>query len=151
MSDQRRDEELLRQLGAALEAADPVPPEVLAAAKASFTWRTVDAELAALVFDSAGDELVGVRRAGVARQITFRGSGVEIEVQMVAKPARRLIGQLVPPQPAIIELHHATGPRTAQADSLGRFSFDDVPGGFVKLTCRLQGQDAPVHTEWAIL
>ena len=38
---------LLEQLRAAAEEHDPVPPHVLAAAKASFTWRTIDAEIEA--------------------------------------------------------------------------------------------------------
>ncbi len=49
MSDERRrDDELLGMLRAALEASDPVPEAVLDAARASFTWRMIDAELAAL-------------------------------------------------------------------------------------------------------
>ena len=46
------DEQLLSDVGAAIAAADEVPASVIEAAKASFTWRTVDAELAELVFDS---------------------------------------------------------------------------------------------------
>jgi len=41
---------------------DPVPAELIQAAVAAFSWRTADAELAALAFDSlldqAGDALV---------------------------------------------------------------------------------------------
>jgi len=40
-------------LRSVIERADPVPPPVVAAAKASFTWRTIDSELAELVADSA--------------------------------------------------------------------------------------------------
>lgn len=145
------DEQLLRRLAAALDAADPLPEAVVAAAKASFTWRTIDAELAALVFDSAAEELVGVRSAEATRQMTFRTPGVEIEVAVVTEPNRRLIGQLVPPQTAEIELHHEDGVWTAQADSLGRFGFQDVPTGSVRLTCRLADASAMVQTEWMII
>ena len=49
--------------GSALREADPVPEHVLAAARGAWTWRTIDQELADLVFDSA-TELSGVRDHG---------------------------------------------------------------------------------------
>lgn len=151
MSNPMNDEQLLRRLAAAFDAADPLPEAVVAAAKASFTWRTIDAELAALVFDSAAEELVGVRSAAATRQMTFRTPGVEIELALATEPNRRLIGQLVPPQTAEVELHHEDGVWTAQADSLGRFSLQDVPTGSVRLTCRLTDASATVQTEWMII
>lgn len=48
------DEELLAELGAALRTAEEVPAGFVNAGKAAFAWRGVDAELAALTFDSAG-------------------------------------------------------------------------------------------------
>jgi hypothetical protein len=39
---------LCRELGEALAEADPVPQEVLRAARAVFAWKTLAAELAAL-------------------------------------------------------------------------------------------------------
>ena len=48
-------------------------PSVLAAARGSFTWRTIDAELAELAYDSALDteRLTAVRSADTARLLTF--------------------------------------------------------------------------------
>ena len=66
------DDRLLAELAAALDAADPVPARVLDAAKESFTWRTIDAELAELVFDSAEQQLAGVRGIDGTRQVTFQ-------------------------------------------------------------------------------
>jgi hypothetical protein len=43
---------LLEQIQAAAEEHDPVPAHVLTAAKASFTWRTIDAEI-----EAGGDAL----------------------------------------------------------------------------------------------
>ncbi|MDJ0496795.1 MAG: hypothetical protein QNJ89_03130 [Acidimicrobiia bacterium] len=164
MTEHYSDEQLLNRLAEALDSADPMPPEVAEAAKATFTWRTIDAELAALVFDSASDELVGVRGAETgrdaetaggtdsARQMTFRTPGVEIELVVVSETSRRLVGQLVPPQAAEIELHHEDFTATAQSDSLGRFLFHDVPTGSVRLTCRLPDEDgAVIQTEWIII
>ena len=81
------DDALQELLGLALRQADPVPEHVLAAARGAFTWRTIDQELADLVFDSA-TELMGVRDHGGTRQLTFQAPGLEIEV-MVADPDAR--------------------------------------------------------------
>ena len=75
------DDPVFDELKTALHEADSVPDDVLQAAKDSFTWRTVDAELAELVFDSALEELSGVRSgATVDRQLTFRTDEFEIEM-----------------------------------------------------------------------
>ena len=50
------DDATFDELKDALTAADAVPDDVLQAAKDSYTWRTIDAELAELVFDSSLDE-----------------------------------------------------------------------------------------------
>ena len=47
------------------------PSGCLTGARAAWTWRTIDEELAELVFDSAA-ELTGVRSEDTARQLTFR-------------------------------------------------------------------------------
>jgi hypothetical protein len=152
MSGEMNNDQLMEVLARALDAADPVPEAVLAAAKASFTWRTIDAELAALVFDSATEELAGVRSIEASRQMTFRTPGVEIELVVVSETSRRLVGQLVPPQTAEIELHHEEVTRTARSDNLGRFTFHDVPAGTVRLVCKLADEDgAIIQTEWIII
>ena len=68
------EDELLELVGRALRAAEPVPDHVIAGARAAWTWRTIDEELAELVFDSAA-ELTGVRSEDTARQLTFRAPG----------------------------------------------------------------------------
>ena len=40
------DDRLLQELASALDATDPVPERFIEAAKESFTWRTIDIELA---------------------------------------------------------------------------------------------------------
>lgn len=144
------DDELLATLGRALREADPVPSQVTEFAKAGYGWRTIDAELAELVFDSAVEELAGVRSDDETRQVTFRAPGVEIEVAVLAEGARRIIGQLVPPQPAEIELRFNGESRSTQSDHLGRFAFHDVPTGPISLRCDL-GDDQTVQTDWMIV
>lgn len=144
------DDELLVVLGEALAATDPVPPAVHEYAVAGFGWRTIDADLAELVFDSAVAELAGVRGAEETREITFRAPGIEIEVVVLTEDTRRIVGQLVPPQQAVIELRSVDGSvRRVESDDLGRFSVTDVPTGNVSLRCILD-DDQTVQTDWVI-
>ncbi len=85
MTEELKDQQLLARLAAALDTYDPLPEAVITAAKETFTWRTIDAELASLVFDSAAEELAGVRSTDATRQMTFRTTGVEIELVVLSK------------------------------------------------------------------
>jgi hypothetical protein len=131
---------------------DPPPPAVLEAARASLTWRTIDAELAALEFDSAVDQAAAAVRSGEGpRLLTFSAPGLNIEVEVSPLgPRRQLVGQLVPAQAARIDVRHAGGVTTVQADQLGRFGVDAVSAGPVSLRCHLATvpPSPPVVTEW---
>lgn len=127
--------------------ADPVPPEVLAAAVASRAWRRVDAELAELVYDSVVDAVL-VRNRGGARQLTFEASGLTVEVEV---GPRTLDGQLVPPQPAQVELRHRHGTLTVSADRLGHFRVEHVPHGPVSLRCQPDAAGTPTETAWVVI
>ena len=62
------DERLLAALRELFDRSTPLPPRVVEMAKESYTWRTVDAELAALTSDSLVDKLlesVPVPRSGM--------------------------------------------------------------------------------------
>jgi hypothetical protein len=146
------DEELLQELRAAARRFDPPPDSVLDAARASLTWRTIDAELAALQFDSVVDlAATGVRSSEGPRLLTFAAPGLSIEVEVSPiGPRRQLVGQLVPAQPARIDVRHAGGVTTVQADHLGRFGADAISAGPVSLRCHLGDTPSslPVVTEW---
>ncbi len=144
------DDRLLAELAAALDAVDPIPERFIEAAKASFTWRTIDTELAELVFDSAEAGLVGVRGVDGTRQVTFQAPGFEIEVAIISDGARRLVGQVVPAHPGRVELCYGDDSKTTEADSLGRFSFDDVPLGPIRLKLELE-DGAVVQTAWTLV
>jgi hypothetical protein len=118
------DAALLAALRTATARLDPAPAELVSAGRATFAWRTIDAELAELSFDSLVDGLVGVRSSTTAagpRQLSFEAGTAAVEVELAGD---RLVGQLLPPGPARVELHQGTDVVATRADDLGRFSFD---------------------------
>jgi len=147
---ERIDDQLIAALGDAIQHADPVPERVLAGARAAFTWRTIDAELAELVFDSA-TELTGVRSEVMPRQVTFQAPGVEIEVMVIENGQRRIVGQLVPPSEVTVQLASGDSVAETQTDQLGRFTFNDVLPGPVRLSVLGSSGEDVVHTEWVLL
>src|SRR5262249_43330425 len=129
------DEALLAELRAIARVVSPVPVDVVDAARAAYTWRTIDAELAELTFDSEAEPWGGVLVRGAAptsRLLTFDAPDltVGVEVSVLGDP-RRLVGQLVPPGPGSLEVRHSGDPILVQADDLGRFSVDGVAPGQV--------------------
>jgi hypothetical protein len=145
------DDDLLELVGRALRAADPVPDRVIEGARAAWTWRTIDEELAELVFDSAA-ELTGVRSEDTARQLTFRAPGMEIEVMIVDEVSRRIVGQLIPPGTFTVHLLTSDDVvRDESTDRLGRFAFDAVAPGPVRLAVVDPDGTHIATTEWTLL
>jgi hypothetical protein len=146
------DARLLDALRVAVERADPVPDAVAAAARASLTWRTIDAELAELAYDSLldDDRLAGVRGDDGPRSLSFVGPAFTVELEVAHQGgSRSLLGQLVPPHPAVVEVRHSGGLLTLDADEIGRFAAPRVAPGPISLRCRLEGADLPpLATPW---
>jgi len=115
--------------------------------------RSVDDELAALVYDSVIDDdlLVGVRSAAQAvRQLTFEARDLLLELEVSG--ARTLVGQVVPPQVAVVELRHRGGSTSVETDELGCFRLSAMPDGPVSLRCRpTQSGAGPIATSWITL
>src|SRR5688572_4809057 len=105
---------------------DPVPQMLDDAARAAFGWRTVDAEIAELLRDSADttdDAALLVRSGGGPRQLSFESPqlGIELEVTETGPGERRVAGQLLPPGDATVTLERpGADPVNVQADDLGR-------------------------------
>jgi hypothetical protein len=146
-----RDDDLVAELREVAALVDPLPDEVMAAARSAFAWRTMDADLAELLQDAATDmSLVGVRGPETATLLTFQGPGLELEVEVVmAGPRRRLLGQLVPGLPGRVEVRHRVGRSEVAADEVGRFTAEDVPPGPVSLRCQA-AEGRWVETDWFI-
>lgn len=145
---------LWHELVALLPAADPVPPEIALIGRSSFSWRTIDAELAELAYDSVGASPVGLRGSDGPRQLTFVAPSVTIELQVVPVGERRqLLGLLVPARDARVVVRHHDGIAAVQTDETGRFEVEDLAPGPGSLRCQMVGNEggAPVVTDWVNL
>lgn len=158
--DPTNDDDLVEALARAVQVSEPVPAEAVAAAKASLTWRTIEAELAELAeltFDSVTDseELVGVRGPGGPRALTFEREDVVVEVEVTEDGGRRtLVGHVTPSPVESMELHQSGGePVRVDADSFGRFRVPGVATGPFRLLCRFR--DGAAHqvmlTQWVTI
>ncbi|MEV5549705.1 hypothetical protein AB0L35_26810 [Streptomyces sp. NPDC052309] len=134
-------EEELRQAAAIL---DPVPAGLRQIAVEAYALRDVDARIAELTFDSLVDAIPVRGETDPPRMLTFRAGEVTVDVEVTAEG---LIGQLLPPGPARIDV--LSGPRAharLTADDMGRFTGDAPPAGPFALRLRT-GEDLVV-TEW---
>ena len=79
-----------------------------------------------------------VRGSPESRALSFRASGLTIELEITGTgDERRLTGQLIPRQPAVVDIRHGDGVITVEADELGRFTVAAVPAGQISLRSRL--------------
>jgi hypothetical protein len=148
MSDDTED-----RLRAIIARVDPPPPALDEAARAAFTWRTIDEELAELMRDSA-DEAAGVlvRSGSGPRQLSFESPrlGIELEVVETGPRERRLEGQLLPPGSAMVTVERpGEDSVSVQADELGRFALDGLRAGVVRLHVLLRG--AQIAVPWTTI
>ncbi len=134
-------EEELRQAAAVL---DPLPPVLLQAAVDAYALHRLDAVVAELTFDSLVDALPVRGAEDPPRMLTFSAGEVTVDVEV---SAHGLMGQLLPPRPARIEV--LGGPRPGSsltADDLGRFTGAAPPSGPFALRLRTGGD--VIETEW---
>ncbi|MER6674067.1 hypothetical protein [Streptomyces sp. NPDC000983] len=135
-------EEELRRAAAIL---DPVPAELNRIAVEAYALFELDARIAELTFDSVVDAIPVRGAVDVPRMLTFRAGEVTVDVEVTGEG---LMGQVLPPQPARIEV--LSGPQSAApaltADAMGRFSSDEAPTGPFAL--RLRTGAEVVVTPW---
>ena len=141
------DEDLEMILGKALTDQKEVPAEWREAARAAYTWRTVDEELLALTYDSARDSAAAVRGDGETRSLSFSGGGLTLEVELAD---RQIQGQLDAPDADEVTFERVDGrTRSARTDESGFFSLDGEDHGLVRFAVRTPG--ARLVTEWIVL
>ncbi len=136
-----RYEPTLRALGEAFadDLLDPIPERLTTAARQAFGWRLIDAQLAELLFDSASDELVGVRGASTDRR-SFRYGAGDAVIRVHLTDAS-LIVMVEPPLSVACRVDTEDGSEEHRTDELGEFVVDaprlpvrlevDLPGGKV--------------------
>jgi hypothetical protein len=137
-------------LGEAVRAARDVPPEFTEAGKAAYTWRTVDAELAALTFDSAVEAAAPALRAEEAspRFLTFAAAELTIELEIGPDS---IVGQIVPSQAGHVDTCPASGAAaTAELDEIGCFIIRPLPASPFRLHCHT-ATGVSVLTTWITL
>ena len=153
MPEQGNGDELEQQLRELAARFDPVPPRLLDAAVDSYTWRTVDSDLAELVFDSQAEDQAALVRGGEhARLVSFAAGDLVIDLEITGGGQdRRIIGQLAPPQRAAVEIRQGSDVTGLDTDELGRFGGTLHTGPF-SLRCRTGAEpDRTVVTDWIAL
>lgn len=156
MRDEEYDNELEEELRRLAGRLEPVPPGLLRAAQDAFAWRDMDHELAELVSDSLldSDEATLVRSSPERRLVSFRAREVSIDVEVTRTASgRRLLGQLIPPQRASVEIRNRQGGVSVETDELGRFQSGPLQPGPASLRIRSAAPAAPppVATDWICL
>lgn len=149
-NDENRESELIAALRDGLTASDPVPPDVTEFARAAFTWRDLEAELAEVDYDSAEEELpAGVRSSTVVRMMSFQAGRWMIDIEY-DETAGRLMGATSPPAGYTIELHTAGARFATESDESGRFTADEVGRGPLAMLLRFP-DGSVVKTPWVVL
>jgi hypothetical protein len=121
------DDQLQEVLRDALSIARELPPGFVNAGKAVYAWRTIDAELAALTYDSAWDaeELTLTRaESAILRTLTFASDALTIELELTE---REVLGQISPPQAGTVRLAADTEDVGTLIDDLGFFIVRPAP------------------------
>lgn len=149
---ERSDDELMAELAEAVAEEAAVSDRRRAAARAAFTWRTVDAELAELLHDSALDAGAAVRSGAESpRMLSFRRAAVTLEVEI---DGESVLGEVIDDaggdEPATVTLQRPDADdRTVAADASGFFRFDDVAAGSVRFVVARAGWS--LTTPWATI
>ncbi|MGW5200564.1 hypothetical protein [Streptomyces spiralis] len=134
-------EDELRQAATVL---DPVPEALRQLAVEAYALHDLDARIAELTFDSLLHALPVRGAPDVPRMLTFQAGELTVDVEVSGDG---LMGQVMPPQPARIEVLSGPGAGARlTADDLGRFTADAPPTGPFALRLRTGGH--VVVTEW---
>ncbi len=147
----QENDELLGESSRAEQPADPQQPPQVDAAIAAFTFRTIDAELAQVTFDSAAPGAEpAVPSGATARMVTFETGTLTIELEIIPQDGTiNLIGQILPPAVVQVDVRQVDLVSTGSTDGLGRFALVlPIPGPF-QLSLPYAGlRGGAAVTEW---
>lgn len=149
--DEMTDDELMERLRGIAAQVDAPPAHAVAAARAAFGTRELDAELAALVLDSelAAAGSVRADRAD-ARLLSFESAGVVLELQVSGGAGPVSIRGLGTGLDGPVTLETAGERRTVEVSADGWFVLDGVPSGPARLHL-VAADGTPVTTAWVSL
>lgn len=142
------DEQLVADLAAAVEHAGAPSEQMVAAAEAAYSWRTIDAELAALTEDSFADGAVLAHSAAApVRTLVFLGSQLSMEISVSDD---QLAGQLAPAMAGTVTVSAPAGDLgQATIDDDGHFALPRPDHGPLRL--RVSTGSGALITEWVQL
>jgi len=145
------EEELLAELHAALRAEQEVPAALVDAGKGLWAWRSVDAELADLTYDSAleamAEQLVATRsEAATLRSLTYASRTLTIELEVTRDG---LLGQVQPAQAGRVEVMVRDGGVTpVDVDEVGWFTVRPLPRSPFRVAYTTHDGSIKVVTPW---
>ena len=130
---------LLGRIDRAFDDLEPIPPKLADAARSAFGWRRAAAEIAELLYDSANDELVGIRGTTSDRR-SFRFAADDFVLRVHLTPAT-LIVMIEPPVSVLCRIATEDGTEELRTDEFGELVVDapelparvevDLPNGTV--------------------
>ena len=146
MSSSTDDEGLMEELARALREVTEVPDHRREAARAAFSWRTIDEELLALTHDSLELADAAVRGNLDVRTLGFETDGLSLEIEV---DGDRVFGQVLDTDvDEIVVESVGEGAQNIPVDSSGVFSVL-VPAGPVRFGVKVDG--VLRRTPWIVL
>ena len=140
------DDELLAELRAAVAEEDQVTDRQREAARAAFSWRTVDAELAELLHDSAL-ESAAVRGDDPARTLSFASGPLTLEVEI---DGDTVLGQVVgAAADSVLMQRSIADDEPLPVDPSGFFRVEGVAPGPVRFV--VQAGDWTLTSPWVAI
>jgi hypothetical protein len=144
--DDLTEDQLIAELREAVAEADLVTAQQREAARAAFTWRTVDAELAELLHDSAL-ESSAVRGDDSARTLSFASGPLTLEVEV---DGDALMGQVVGAATDSVLMQRSIAvDQPLPVDSSGFFRVDGVAPGPIRFV--VQAGDWTLTSPWVAI
>jgi len=146
------DDALVDELRRVRALADPVPAAWRRAALASLAWQDIDAEPAALAYDSLSGRdprLAGGQPGTQAvRELRYAAgaAGLSLEVDLNADRLR-VVGEVSPAAAVEVVAVWPEGRQATTADDRGAFRFDDLPR---RPVCFVVAGESPVKTGWIL-
>jgi hypothetical protein len=146
------DDALVDELRRVRALADPVPEAWRRAALASLAWQDIDAEPAALAYDSLSgrDPRLAGGQPGThaVRELRYAtgAAGLSLDVDINADRLR-VVGEVSPAAAVEVVAVWPEGQQATVADDQGAFRFDDLPR---RPICFVVAGESPVKTGWIL-